>query len=92
LESLAITEDVVVREKSRFLLGDLYRERKDFRLAEEQYRLILEENPRSADAHFYLGLIWRDKGDPVRARASWRRAVSLDPMHIAARQELAERI
>lgn len=92
LEALSLTEDSLVREKSRFLLGELYLARKDYKMAEEQYNLILEINPESADAHYYLGLIWQDKGDPVRARAAWRKAVSLDPMHTAARQKLAERI
>lgn len=92
LEALSLTEDSLVREKSRFLLGELYFARKDYGMAEEQYNLILEMNPESADAHYYLGLIWQDKGDPVRARAAWRKAVSLDPMHTAARQKLAERI
>ena len=92
LEALSMTEDSLVREKSRFLLGELYVSRKDLRQAEEQYGLILEMNPESADAHYYLGLIWQEKGDAVRARAEWRKAVSLDPMHTAARQKLAERI
>lgn len=92
LEALSLTEDSLVREKSRFLLGELYLARGDLRMAEEQYNLILEMNPESADAHYHLGLIWQDKGDPVRARAAWRKAVSLDPMHTAARQKLAERI
>ncbi len=92
LDALSLTEDSLVREKARFLLGALYLERKDFKLAEEQYNLILEMNPESADAHYHLGLIWQEKGDPVRARAAWRKAVSLDPMHTAARQKLAERI
>lgn len=92
LEALSMTEDSLVREKSRFLLGELYLARKDFKMAEEQYNMILEMNAESADAHYYLGLIWQDKGDPVRARAEWRKAVSLDPMHTAARQKLAERI
>jgi len=92
LEALSLTEDSLVREKSRFLLGELYVARKDYRKAEEQYNLVLEINPESADAHYYLGLIWQEKGDSVRARAEWRKAVSLDPMHTAARQKLAERI
>ena len=92
LEALSMTEDAMVREKTRFLLGEIYVARKDYRLAEEQYNLVIEMNPESADAHFYLGLIWQDKGDPIRARSEWRKAVSLDPMHTAARQKLAERI
>lgn len=92
LEALSMTEDAMVREKARFLLGGIYVARKDYRLAEEQYNLVIEMNPESADAHFYLGLIWQDKGDPIRARSEWRKAVSLDPMHTAARQKLAERI
>lgn len=92
LDALSLTEDSLVREKARFLLGALYMERKDYGLAEEQYNLVLEMNPESADALYHLGLIWQEKGDPVRARAAWRKAVSLDPMHTAARQKLAERI
>ncbi len=92
LDALSLTEDSLVREKCRFILGELYLIRKDFKMAEEQYNLVLEMNPESADAHYYLGIILQENGDPVRARAAWRKAVSLDPMHTAARQKLAERI
>lgn len=92
LEALSITEDSLVREKSRYLLGELYFARGDYNQAENQYKLVLEMNPESADAHYYLGIIWQERGDPIRARAEWRKAVSLDPMHTAARQKLAERI
>jgi Tfp pilus assembly protein PilF len=82
----------VVREKCRFLLGDIYRSRGDAARAEEQYSLVLDKNPDSAEAHYRLGLVHQQRGDSVRARAEWRKAVSIDPMHAAARLKLTEKL
>ena len=91
-EAVSTGSDELAREKCRFLLGDIYRERGDGAKAEAQYSLVLEKDPESAEAHFRLGLVYQDRGDPVKARAEWRKAVSLDPMHAAARQKLTEKI
>jgi Tfp pilus assembly protein PilF len=92
VEAISAGTDELVREKCRFLLGDIFRSRGDVQRAEEQYSLILEKDPESAEAHYRLGLIYQERGDPLRARAEWRKAVALDPMHAAARQKLTEKL
>jgi tetratricopeptide (TPR) repeat protein len=92
LEVLANGKDDLAKESGRFLLGDIYKARGGIDKAEEQYHLILEKNPASAEAYYRLGLVHQSMGDPIKARAEWRKAVSIDPMHAAARQKLAEKL
>jgi len=92
LEVLADGKDDLAKENGRFLLGDIYKARGDSGKAEEQYRLILQKDPASAEAYYRLGLVHQLEGDPIKARADWRKAVSIDPMHAAARQKLSEKL
>ena len=92
LEALSSGKDALVAEKCRFLLGDIYRAAGDGAKAEEQYNLILQSNQNSAEAHYRLGLIHQDRGETVQARAEWRKAVSIDPTNVAAREKLTEKI
>lgn len=92
LEALSRSRDVLAREKCRFTLASIYELRGETKKAQEQVELVIGENPESADAHYRLGLIYQKLGDAVRARAEWRRAVAIDPMHAAARQKLAEKL
>ena len=89
--ALESTSDDFLAERGRFLLADIYRGngRPDDALA--QYEAIKALNGESADAWFYEGLVYSEAGDPIKARAAWRKAVSIDPMHTAARQKLSER-
>ncbi|HAE23304.1 MAG TPA: hypothetical protein DCG47_13430 [Spirochaetaceae bacterium] len=95
-ESLAVrayadSKDDYVRERSSFMLADLYRKQGRMAEALERYNEIKIINPESADAWYYEGLVLMETGEPIKARASWRKAVSIDPMHGGARQKLAER-
>lgn len=92
LEVLANGNDDLAKENGRFMLGEIYKARGENAKAEEQYLLILNKNPASAEARYRLGLVYQIMGDPVKARAEWRKAVSIDPMHAAARQKLTEKI
>jgi tetratricopeptide (TPR) repeat protein len=56
--------------------------------AELQYQLILDETGGNAEAYYQLGELYAARGDTTRARAEWRRAVRLDPVHRKARQRL----
>jgi tetratricopeptide (TPR) repeat protein len=92
LEVLANGKDDLAKENGRFILGDIYKARGDVAKAEDQYDQILQKNPASAEAYYRLGLIHQFMGDPIKARAEWRKAVSIDPMHVAARQKLSEKL
>ncbi len=91
LSAYADSQDDYVRERCSFMLADLYR--KQGRMAEAlgRYSEIKSVNPESADAWYYEGLVLMETGEPIKARASWRKAVSIDPMHSGARLKLAER-
>lgn len=92
LEALSQSTDALAREKCRFLLAEIYNGRGEVAKAKDQLNMVITENPDSADAHYELGLVYQKEGDPIHARAEWRRAVSIDPMHAQARQKLAEKL
>ncbi len=86
--ALSKTQDHTVEEKSRFLLGRIYRDRGDLQKAEEQFLSILTDNQSSADAHYFLGEVYEDMGDIAKARYQWRKALEINPYHYGARLKL----
>ncbi len=82
------TKDASVEEQARFLLGKIYTDQKSYFKAEDQYKQILDIDPKSADAHYYLGDIYSLTNENVKARAEWRDALRIDPSHWGARLKL----
>ncbi len=82
------SEEPRLVHQARFILGQIQLSEARFDQAEEQFRLVLEDDPNSADAHFYLGELYDAMGDGVRARAQWRNAVNIDGGHAAALRRL----
>jgi len=82
------TKDTSVEEQARFLLGKIFTDQKAFFKAEDQYKQILDVDPKSADAHYYLGDIYSLMNENVKARAEWREALRIDPSHWGARLKL----
>lgn len=82
--AIEINDDFRVEIKSRFLLGKIYFEQDKLVESESQYNLILDKDIKSADAHYYLGEIFEVKGNTIKARAEWRKALELDPSHYGA--------
>jgi tetratricopeptide (TPR) repeat protein len=89
-QAVRLSDDTFLLEQSRLILGEIYRRQGEFERSESQYRMILEENPRSADAHFYLGELYQERGETERARFEWREAFRIDPNHLEAIQRLQE--
>jgi len=85
LRAINKTEDQAVEKKSRFLLGQIFYDRKEYLKAEDEYRAILALDPNSADAHFYLGEIYYSLNDGVKARSEWRKTLIIDPSHYGAK-------
>lgn len=77
-------ESSSVKEKSRFLLGKIFLDQGELNKAETHYRQILSGNPKSADAHYHLGVVYEERNDRVKARAEWRKALDIDPSHHGA--------
>ena len=73
---------------ARLNLGDLYLRNGDVDAAEEQFIKVIEESTGNADAHFRLGEVHNARGELVRSRAEWRRAIQIDPSHRLARARL----
>jgi tetratricopeptide (TPR) repeat protein len=85
LRALNKTEDPVIEAKCRFLLAQMYFDRKDYFKAEKEYLAVLARDPGSAEAHFYLGEVYAGLNDKVKARAQWRKALLIDPSHYGAK-------
>ncbi|TVQ25572.1 MAG: tetratricopeptide repeat protein [Spirochaetaceae bacterium] len=74
--------------QARFILGQIELSEARYEQAEEQFQAVLQDDPNSADAHFYLGELFDAMGDGVRARAQWRNALQIDSGHAAALRRL----
>jgi tetratricopeptide (TPR) repeat protein len=85
LRALNKTEDPVIEAKCRFLLAQMYFDRKEYFKAEKEYLAVLARDPDSAEAHFYLGEIYAGLNDTVKARAEWRKTLLIDPSHYGAK-------
>ena len=88
LRTLNKTGDPKVEARTRFLLGKIYLESDQLTKAEDQYRSILEDNPSSADAYYFLGEIFYKYNKMAEARFNWRKAYNIDPSHYGARLRL----
>lgn len=82
--AIEMNDDFRVEIKSRFLLGKMFFEKGELSKAEDQYNLILVKDIKSADAHYYLGEIYKEQDNTIKARAEWRKALELDPSHYGA--------
>ncbi len=74
--------------QARFMLGEVYLALERFDEAANEFSHILELAPGSADAHVFLGDAQLGMGDPVAARAEWRRARNIDVNHHGANLRL----
>lgn len=88
LRAISSTDELDIEQESRFLLGKIYMDQREFDQAETQYRKILEKDKRSADAYYYLGEIFEEQEHTVKARAEWRRCLEIDPSHYGALTKL----
>ena len=88
-QTIALSDDREIIKRSRFILGDIYFNQKDYYKALEQYQEIINLDPQSADSHFYMGEIYAALNDIVHARNEWRSAYNINPGHEGARLRLS---
>ena len=88
MQCLDISMDSDKIISARLYLGDILSRRNDFRGAEQQYTRVIEESGGNAEAYYRLGELFNNRGETVRARAEWRRAIQIDPSHRAALSRL----
>jgi hypothetical protein len=60
------------------------------RLAEEEMKLAIGEDPGNAEAHAVLGGIYRERGSQALAMMEYRKARELEPRNVAAREALQQ--
>jgi tetratricopeptide (TPR) repeat protein len=82
-------DDDFLRLMARNELADVLIQSRRFVVAEEVVRSTIEEFPESADAHYYLGVVYFETERRVEARDRWRTARRIDPNHEAALARLA---
>ncbi len=87
-ETMRVTDDDLLAIRCHNAMGGIFLAEMQYDQAEAEFQAIIEEDPNSADAYFGLGLIEEARGDIVRARASWRRALRVDPSHSGAYEKL----
>ncbi len=88
LETIRTTTDELLELKSRYELGMILQSEGNGEAAEKEFNAILEKDPNYADAHYGLGVVYESREDMILARASWRRALKLNPVHGPAREKL----
>ncbi len=87
-ETINKTKDVLLELKCRYLLGSIFLDEGEIKAAEDEFNLILEKDRTSADAYYGLGVVAELRGDLIKARAEWRKALKLDPLHEKTRIKL----
>ncbi|MDR0663212.1 MAG: tetratricopeptide repeat protein [Spirochaetaceae bacterium] len=84
LQCLEVSRDFSVITTARLLLGRILMKKGDVAGAEQQFLSILKEGGEQADAHYELGVLYAGRGDTIKARAEWRKALRLDPAYASA--------
>ena len=82
------TDNAVLKEKKLILQGQRYLGLAEYDKAIEHFNKVLELNPGSADAYYYIGEVYEVKGDMQKAKAQWRKAYNLNPDHHKAKLKL----
>jgi len=87
-ETIRVSGDELLQNKCRYEIGMILIAEGKVDEAESEFNTILEKEPNSADAQYGLGVVCETRGDLVKARAAWRRALRINPVHAGARQKM----
>jgi len=88
IRCLEVSKDTRIIFTARLNLGEVLFRQGDIAGAESQYIRVIEESGGNAEAHYRLGEIYTARGETVRGRAEWRRAIQIDPSHRLTRIRL----
>lgn len=83
-------KDEKILLRGSLLHGQIALEDEKYAEAEKEFQAILEKNENSADAYYYLGVLYEKQGDSARARSQWRRALRVQPNHSGALKKMAD--
>ncbi|MCR5290855.1 MAG: tetratricopeptide repeat protein [Treponema sp.] len=84
------TDDENLRNRGHLLLGKIYIDTEQYEDAMQEFSTILKNNQNSADAHYYIGVIYENQGDLIKARSEWRNALKLQVNHQGALSKMSE--
>ncbi len=77
------------RERARVLLAKAYIKNPNWlRRGEELLQTVIQEDPQNAEAHYALGMLYKESGMSSRSVAMFRKTVELKPEHKNALAEL----
>lgn len=76
--------------KSMNLLGLIYLDEGKLDEAQQEFEGILQKNKNSGDAYYGLGVIYEKKGELIKARAEWRKALRVQVNHQGALKKMAD--
>lgn len=78
------------RDRARVLLAKAYIKNPNWvRRGEELLQTVLQEDPLHAEAHFALGMLYKESGMSSRAVGMFKKALELRPEHKHAQAELS---
>ncbi len=78
------------RDRARVLLAKAYIKNPNWlRRGEELLQTVIQEDPQNAEAHFALGMLYKESGMSSRAVGMFKKAVELRPEHKSALAELS---
>jgi len=87
-EAIRKTGDELLQLRCRYEIGMILIADQRLDAAQAEFSAILEKEPNSADAQYGLGVIYETQGDLVKARAAWRKALRINPVHSGAREKM----
>jgi tetratricopeptide (TPR) repeat protein len=91
LAFLLIACDDAVDHAAKYLeRGKTYYEQGDYLSARDEFNNTLRINPKSAEAHYYLGQVAKAKNEFTKASSRYRRALQEDPNFVPAMSELGQ--
>jgi tetratricopeptide (TPR) repeat protein len=78
------------RERARVFLAKAYIKNPNWlRRGEELLQQVIQEDPQNAEAHFALGMLYKDTGMSSRAVNLFKKTLELRPEHKQAQAELS---
>ena len=82
------SENLTIEETFSFAIQN--HQEKNFHVATNLYRQVLEVNPNYAPAHNNLGVLFQQTGEHQKAKDCFEKALDIDPNYIEANSSLAD--
>ncbi|GAX91365.1 tetratricopeptide repeat protein [Effusibacillus lacus] len=91
-EAKKILEEIKDKNKqnvdARYLLGQIYKEEKQFEKAVEEFRFVLNANPGTVDYMYQIAHVYELQGNKEKAVAEYQKVLSYVPDYAPAKQAL----